>query len=94
MTDMKTAVRGWLGLMALGAVLMAPQALAQKCEDKCSLGAAPVLKACVKKCPAKDKACSDTCTRKFQAQKAKCTKGCKGKKGNATQEPHTHDHDE
>ena len=100
MTDMKNriAVRGWMGLMALGAVLMAPQALAQTCEDKCSISAASTFQACGKKCNGKDLVCPDSCTRKFETQKAKCIKRCpKGAKGKAAHEGHAHDdehHDE
>lgn len=51
---MKTriTVRGWLGLMALGAMLVAPQALAQTCDEKCSISAGSTLQACTRKCPA------------------------------------------
>ncbi|RKH00401.1 hypothetical protein [Corallococcus carmarthensis] len=92
---MKTriAVRGWLGLMALGAVLVAPQALAESCDDKCAITAASSLTACTNKCSAKSKACIDRCTKKFQDAKAKCSKKCPKGKGKST--PHTHDdHDE
>ncbi|NOK18088.1 hypothetical protein [Corallococcus carmarthensis] len=92
---MKTriAVRGWLGLMALGAVLVAPQALAETCDEKCTITAASALAACTNKCSAKSKACTDSCTKKFQEAKAKCSKKCPKGKGKST--PHTHDdHDE
>ncbi|AFE07651.1 hypothetical protein HJC22_09545 [Corallococcus exiguus] len=88
----RIAVRGWLGLMALGAVLVAPQALAQTCDEKCSINAGPTMQACVKKCSAKDRNCTDKCTKAFQAAKAKCAKKCPKGKGKNTPQPHTHEH--
>ncbi|WP_147445400.1 hypothetical protein [Corallococcus aberystwythensis] len=97
---MKTriAMRGWLGWMALGAVLVAPQALAADspraptCDEKCSLSASSTLKACAKKCPVKNQACTSTCTQKFQFAQAKCAKKCPKGKGKSAPEPHSHEH--
>ncbi|WP_223639556.1 hypothetical protein [Corallococcus sp. EGB] len=88
----RIAVRGWLGLMALGAVLVAPRVLAQSCDEKCALNAAPATQACTQKCPAKDMACNQKCTKVFQAAKAKCAKKCPKSKGKSASQPHAHDH--
>ncbi|RKH46421.1 hypothetical protein D7X55_10685 [Corallococcus sp. AB049A] len=97
---MKTriAMRGWLGWMALGAVLVAPQALAQTCSEKCSLNAGSKLIACAKKCPPGKPACTEACTREVKFEQAKCNKKCPKSKGKSKPQPHSHDdghdHDE
>jgi hypothetical protein len=96
---MKTriAVRGWWGAVVLGAALLAPQALAQTCAEKCALAAAPAAQACANKCSQKGKECADTCSKKFTDKNNKCVKKCpKGGKGYSTGGGHVegdgHDH--
>lgn len=89
-TDMKTrsAVRGWLGLMALGAVLLAPQALAESasCERTCGQKTGGQILACTRECPKPGKAtsnatnqnreCLERCSQKLERAQHKCVHAC------------------
>ncbi|RYZ38556.1 MAG: hypothetical protein EOO71_23475 [Myxococcaceae bacterium] len=83
------AVRGWMGMLTLGAALVAAPALAaepSQCQVNCNTKAAASMQACISSCSGSRSAsgkyqkCVQGCAEKMKASQTKCSNGCSGKK--------------
>ncbi|CAM3240650.1 hypothetical protein G4177_19245 [Corallococcus sp. ZKHCc1 1396] len=85
---LEIAVRGWVGMLGLGAVLLAPPVLAaepSQCMVNCNTKAATTMQACTSSCSGKSSSpkyqkCIQGCAEKLTALQSKCAQGCSGKK--------------